>query len=676
MKKELTDLLSAILKDLGVGDIDPEISISENPIHGEYTTNVALRLTKVLKKPPMDIALQVKDALDGHISSVSHDQPDQNLNRSGQKISADNKVFSVLQDIESVEVAPPGFINFKISEAKLSSRISEVLIEQDRRDTPQTNSAKQGKNRVMVEFAHPNTHKAFHIGHLRNISTGESIVRLLESRGIKVIRANYQGDVGLHIAKCLYAMRELPEYKNELPKVKNKSIKEKVEFLGKVYAAGSQEYEKDEKIKKIIHDYNFLIYASAAKFSVERGLPPISTDYLTFVKERKDELDEVYTLWIETRQWSLDYYESIYKRVYSRFDRLYFESECLSGVDYAKDAVKKGVLKESDGAIIFDGKPYGLDTRVFVNSLGLPTYEGKELALSTIQFSQYKGIEKLIHVVGPEQVSFFRVSFKAEELLGIQKGQQYHLVYGWVRLKHGKMSSRLGNVVTGEALLDEVKKEIYTILHKSDVKHKESKQSTTDLSHSIAKEQYRSAPDHTSLTTEEMEDVAEKATIAAVKYTFLKVGTLQDIAFDIKESVNLNGDSGPYLLYTYARCKSVISKSKGIAYKSQPATYTFNPEERALARLLLFFPDIVADAADNYSPNTICTYLFELAQAFNLFYAKHSILGTDNSPARNASQRDAGGQPTTYNRLRLTDATARILKNGLSLLGIETVERM
>lgn len=664
MKQQIQKFLAGIVKTLGINPAGVIVETPENAIHGDYTTNIAMISAGHMKASPISIAKTIVDAIRQH-----------------QKKSP-------VSWLDRVEVAPPGFINLFISEDTFSTKFVEVLNEKDRYgatnytdvthatglqaqrksaeakrfanadiSTEKTSEKiqqnkhkkalvqgdaagkgiKTGKSALfgnrktyMVEFAHPNTHKAFHIGHLRNITTGESIVRLLESQGHKVMRANYQGDVGMHIAKALYALLNVSPFKDEVTKVKG--IKNRVEFLGKAYAAGSKLFEDPSAEGKIaqekIKDFNYFVYAAAERFAQERGLPKASTDYLAFIKGDKSILPKVFDLWKETRQWSLDYFDLMYKRVYSHFDRFYFESQCLAGVDRAKDAVKQGILKESDGAIIFEGKPYDLDTRVFVNSLGLPTYEGKELALAGMENTEFGKLDKLIHCVGPEQASFFKVTFKAEELLGIVKpGVQYHLAYGWVKLKHGKMSSRLGNVVLGEWLIDEVKKAINTILDQSISKDKEV--------------------DH--------DAISETIAIGAIKYSFLKVSTPSEIAFDLEESINTNGDSGPYLQYAYARCKSVLRKAGDSKLKGNENG--MNPEERAIARLIMQFPDVVADAATRFAPNVICTYLFQLAQAFNLFYAKHSILGNQF-------------------RLQLTEATAQVLKNGLYLLGINVLERM
>jgi len=651
MKQYIQELLERVLEGMGVEDVvSPVVSVPENPQHGDYSTNVAMLLSKSLKKSPVKIAEELKNAIIKY----------QTASNAGI--------------VDRVEVAGPGFLNIYLSEASLINQVSEVLKIKDaygsvpkagkvqsekfkvqsfeakktgqkqgenagkkaprstisspvqkplknlRKTAAVDYSARQNgtdqkvlsqefipegsKKKVVVEFAHPNTHKAFHIGHLRNITTGESIVRLLESQGHEVIRANYQGDVGMHIAKALYALLTLTPYKDQVGSVQG--IHERVEFLGKAYAAGSTAFEESDGVKKIIGDINKKIY---------------------------DRDPSIYPLYRETRQWSLDYFDSIYTRVSTHFDRLYFESEVYeAGKKNVLAGLAQGIFEKSDGAVIFPGEKYGLHTRVFITQEGNTTYEGKDMGLAPLQQSEYHP-DFIIHVLGPEQFTYTRVIFQALDLLFPQDaGKQYHLVYGWVRLKHGKMSSRLGNVVLGEWLLDEAKKSIYKILDKS-------------VSSVYSKEQ--------------KEDIAEKAAVAAVKYSFLRVGISSDIAFDIEASVSFEGDSGPYLQYTYARAKSVLRKASSPVSPQSPLSPRgpLALEERILMRSISQFPDVVADAARNFSPNTIATYLFHLAQEFNLFYAKHPIIGNDM-------------------RLALTAATAQVIKNGLYLLGIEVMEQM
>lgn len=609
MKHIIQDIITSVLATLGYDGVTPEVSRPENADHGEYTTNVAMTLAHQKHLRPIDIAKKIQGVLEGVSASIQKEAGGLTTYQIGQTIPGFHikpEWKNVLQAIEKVEIAGPGFLNVHFSEAKLSTLVLELpILEDSAKIRQKSTTSKKGKT-IMVEFAHPNTHKAFHIGHLRNITTGECIVRLLEAVGNKIVRANYQGDVGMHIAKCLYGIQKGLSGQ-PIPK-ETAAIQEKVAFLGASYVAGSKAYEEDVGAKEEIERINKQMYAKDAG---------------------------VYPLYEKTRGWSLEYFDHIYKRVGSTFDRLYFESEVYeSGKKLVEDGVKKGIFIKDQGAVIFPGKKFGLHNRVFITGDGNPTYEAKDMGLGKLQFSEYHP-DLVIHCVGSEQSGYFQVIIEAlAQLLPETIGKEYHLVYGWVNLKEGKMSSRTGQVVLGEWLIDTVKEEISKKVVDNVSKYKDS--GITDVN-----------------------DISETLAIAAVKYSFLKVGTTQQIAFDINESINLHGDSGPYLLYTYARCQSVLRKALLLRQLADSAgqASSLTPEERVLTRLLLYFPEIVAEAADLYAPNILCTYLFALGQAFNLFYQKCPIL---EHPYR----------------LKLTETTARVLKKGLYLLGIQTVERM
>ncbi|MFN4212381.1 MAG: arginine--tRNA ligase [Microgenomates group bacterium] len=566
VKQKILKNLKFALKKSGVKDFPIKLEHPANQNFGDYATSLAIQLAKKLKKSPLVIAQDI-------VKNIPK-----------------NEI------IEKIEVINPGFINFWLSKNFLLSEIKKII--ENKIIFP---SVYFGKNKkVMVEYAQPNTHKLFHIGHLRNITIGESLARILDAAGNKVIRVNYQGDVGLHIAKCLY------QIKNQKLKIKNlKTLKDKIEFLGQAYTQGQKAYEENEKAKEEILKINKMIY---------------------------EQNPEILPLWRQTRQWSLDYFEKIYKRVDTVFDRLYFESEMAKkAMEICQKLLREGILEKSQGAIVFNGKKYGLDTRVFVNQLGFPTYEGKELALAEKEFSDFGAIDKCIHVVTPEQTSFFKVTFKVEELLNPKKykGKQYHLAYEWVRLKTGKMSSREGNIIEANWLIDEVKKRI--------------------------KENFKCK-----------EEIAEVLAVAAVKYSFLKTGIQNSIAFDFNESISLEGNSAPYLLYTYVRAQSVIKKSQISTFKFQ--NYLLNDksaieqEEIHLLKKLYQFPEIIEQSAQNFAPNFIANYLYELAQKFNLFYQKYPIL---KAP-----------EPTRSLRLAITKATGKVIKQGVYLLGIKMVEKM
>jgi arginyl-tRNA synthetase len=416
------------------------------------------------------------------------------------------------------------------------------------------------------------------------IKNGEIELKDLDIKGF-----SHESDRILNVVKALGA----------------KPLRERISLLGEAYVYGSKLFEEKGVDMASIKAINSLIYTK------EWG--SLGT------------YQEVYEI---TRQWSLDYFEEIYKRVGTHFDKYYFESMAYeSGRETVLKGLDKGIFKKSEGAIIFPGSKYNLHDRVFITSEGNPTYEGKEMGLAPLQFMDYNP-DLIVHVVGPEQAGYFQVVFEAlAQLFPETKGKEKHQTYGWVKLKHGKMSSRTGDVILGEWLLDEAKKKILE-------------------SH------------------ESIDEIAEQIAVGAVKYSFLKVGLNQEIAFDLDESISLQGNSGPYLQYTYVRTQSVLAKAKSDKEQSKSLVenVVLKVEERNVLRLLSRFPEVVEEAAVRYSPNILCSYLFELAQAFNLFYQKLSILKSEEA------ERDF--------RLVLTGRTGETLKKGLNILGIPAPQSM
>ena len=464
-------IIKALQKATGNGKV--QLEHPEDEKFGDFSTNIALQEKD--KKNPREIAKEIV-----------------------RRLKKDKELTEI---ISKIEVAGPGFINLSIKNDYFIKEAERVL-----RDKEKYGAGRlyQGK-KVMVEYAHPNTHKEFHIGHLRNICLGESLARILKANGSKVIRTNYQGDIGLHVAKAVWGVeRKLEASNRKLEEVAKLAPPEKARFLGQAYAQGAQAYGKDFSVEREIDQLNQKIYQQDP---------------------------EIVELWKTTRQWSLDYFAWIYRRLGTNYDRLYLESEVAGpGTKNAQQLLKKGILEKSKGAVVFKGDQYGLDTRVFLTKENLPTYEAKELGLAPLEFSQFGEIDRCIHVVGPEQTSFFQVTFRVEELWEPEKykGKQYHLRYGLVDLKEGKMSSREGRIVAGMDVVDQVKEKVLEIMFKSQIK--------------------------------EREKTAEKIAVGAVKYSLLKQGVGKNIQFDIEESVSINGDSGSYLQYTYARAKSVLRK--------------------------------------------------------------------------------------------------------------------
>jgi arginyl-tRNA synthetase len=572
-----------------------------------------------------------------------------------------NFTIKINEVLENFTIAGPGFLNFTLATPLLIRYIDEVL----RYD--QIATAIQNK-KMLVEFGDPNPFKEFHIGHLRNISLGESYARLFEGVGAEVFRLNYQGDVGMHVAKSLYGIlnavipakagihdsgpvptmdsSRLRQDGNDNSADELKTPKEKAEYLGKCYAYGAKAFEENSEAKQEIVELNKKIY----KATMTRGA----------------EEKEIYELWKKYRQWSLEYFETVYARVGTKYVKYYFESEVGPiGLAVVKSHLTDHIFEESEGAIVYKGEGKGLHTRVFVTKENYPTYEGKDLGLALQKAKDFE-FDLSVYSTGNEQNEYFKVMFSAlSQINPTVASKVFHSGYGMVNLKDGKMSSRTGNVVTADWLLGEAKDRVKSIMNNLTIKQ---------FNNDENKDQ--------KLTDLDIEEISEVLAIASVKYSMLKVSSPNDIAFNLDESISLEGDSGPYLMYTFSRCKSIFRKLIGsknhqnsdklydLEKVSQMAKMLSNEESRVL-RQLYKFPEIVLASTRNLAPHMLCTYLFELTQAYNAFYHEHTILGREEDRkigSEQESKRDF--------RLWLTDMTGKIIQRGLHLLGILTVERM
>lgn len=571
IKEKIQEKLRQALRKLGVKE-EPTIEVPANPDFGDYSSSIALKLTNILKKNPLQIAQEI-------VKNLPKDET-----------------------IEKVEVIKPGFVNFWLSKKYLIKKLKDINDNFGKSD-----SLKNKK--IMIEFTDPNPFKEFHIGHLYSNIVGESLSRLHESLGADVKRVCYQGDVGMHVAKSIWGMiKKIKEEKMNIKNLDNLSLSEKAKFMGKAYALGATAFEENESSKKEITKLNKKIYA----------LDP-----------------EIKELYENGRRWTLDYFETIYKRLGTKFDFYYFEREVgEKGLAFVKENLKKDIFQESQGAIIFDGKKYGLHTRVFVNSQGLPTYEAKDLGLAPTKFADFP-YDLSIIVTGSEINDYFKVVLKALELINPNlRKKTVHISHGMIKIPEGKMSSRSGNVITGEWLLDETKKLLKKIVE-------EGKK----------------------VNISKVEDVSEIIAVGAIKYSLLKTNIGSNVIFDFNETLSFEGNSGPYLQYTFTRCQSVINQSKIHVRSIDLSTnIQINREESELLRIFSKYPETVLNTASNLSPHILCGYLFDLAQKFNLFYQKCPILKVD--------------EEIKNFRLLLTQATAQILKNGLNLLGIKTVDQM
>ena len=465
-----------------------------------------------------------------------------------------NKLRSLLSsnEVEKIEVVGK-FINFFLSRGELTPKEQKI---------PQLYAGKK----IMVEYTDPNPFKEFHIGHLVGNVIGEAIARLFEATGAKVSRANYQGDVGVHVAKAIWGKMQKPELS-----------------WGEAYTYGDSQYEAH---KEEIDTLNKTIY------------------------DKSDAA--VQALYDEGRAQSLKHFEEIYKALGTKFVYYFFESETgPKGVEIVRKHPE--VFEESEGAVVFKGEQYGLHTRVFINSKGLPTYEAKELGLAEVK--QEKGqFDMSLTVTAHEISEYFKVVRKAAELVFPNlEGRMLARFHGFLRLTTGKMSSRKGNVITGESLIE-------------------------DLTEAARGRQ----------------DVA----VGAIKYALLKSGVSKDIIFDPEKSLSLEGDSGPYLQYALVRARALLRKAKEAGVEMGRSDL---PKEASmLERLLVHYSDAVERAAKEMEPHYVTTYLTELAAAFNSWYAQEKVIG---------------GEHQDYG-IFLTQAVERTLSQGLTLLGIPTPEEM
>lgn len=554
---------------LSVGEITLEHPA--DVANGDYATNIALALAKIAQTNPRELAGKIASEL------------------SKQKI----------EYVEKIEVAGPGFINFFLSNSFFTNEIELIL---KRKELYGSSNEWRGR-KVLVEYTDPNPFKEFHIGHLMSNSIGESIARLIASQGAKIRRMCYQGDIGMHVAKAMWAISKNAD---KMPS-RYSSLKDRVAFIGNCYVEGSTAFEENAEAKKEIVEINKKVFEG---------------------KDRK--LMKLYKL---GRRWSLKHFEEIYKKLGTKFDYYYLESEVVhDGMALVEENLEKGIFEKSDGAIVFKGEKYDpkLHTRVFINSQGVPTYETKELGLNTKKWKKVRP-DKSIIITANEQADYFRVVMKALELIEPEAAKvTEHISHGMLRFAEGKMSSRKGNVITGESLIRDVEELVHEKLKDRQMDDKQKAQT------------------------------AEIVAVAAIKYSILKQVTSSDIIYDFDKSISFEGDSGPYLLYTAVRAQSVLEKAK--KEKIKPKIAKEGVYTSAITRHLVKFPQVVSRASNERAPHLIATYLVELSSMFNAWYANVVIVKKDD--------------PESPIRVAITQATRIVLENGLKLLGMRVPEKM
>jgi arginyl-tRNA synthetase len=630
MKHVIFEALQQTLVQLGYTDLGAQI-ILERPAdmhRGDFSTSIALVLSKKASKSPLALAIEFVDVL-----------REKNLTNIGK-----------------IEVAGPGFINFYVSRNVIKEEILKILTQVDSygnevrliNKEATTQVGELVRQKIAYEYTDPNPFKAFHIGHLMANTIGESLARIAETQGAEVRRFCYQGDVGRHVALTLWGLRlmtiekdgivsKITHRKEFLPDV-SIPLSERVAFFGKAYALGATEYKRvEDESKKAGQITEAGIANSPEYLKVDGEVQEINKK---IYDRSDDEINEIYDM---GKEWSLEHFEELYAILGTQFDQYFFESasskEGLRIVRENTTPQGKSIFEESNDAIIFPGEKYGLHTRVFVTRQGLPTYDGKEIGLAPMKYAAFP-YDIGVTVTANEQDDFFKVSMQAIGLLYPELAHKIkHISHGMLRLTTGKMSSRTGDVITGEALL------------------------TSMIDFALEKMKDRD------MEKEEKEKYARYIAVAAIKYTVLRQTIGKDIVFDPEKALSFEGDSGPYLQYACVRAKSVLEKAQreGIHEEVDTTDSTILESETYdkltyLESYLVRFTESLERAYTEESPHIIANYLMDLAAAFNSFYASVPIVKIDEFESR-------------Y-KVAVVRAFSIVMKNGLRVLGIQVPAKM
>jgi len=558
MKEQIQKLIQNVLKNLGIGDVNFSIEHPEDFKNGDYSANVAMVCAKQLKTNPKDLAEKIKIELEKNLP----------------------------KEISKVEVAGPGFVNFYLAREFFIEQVKNILIQGE-----DYGKNKKGNNqKVIVEYSSPNIAKPFTVGHLRSTIIGDSIAKILTYSGFEVIRDNHLGDWGTQFGKLIVAIKKwgnLSEIeKSETP----------IKLLVDLYVKFHDEAEKDPTLE------------DEARSSFSK-------------LEKKDV--EMIDIWKRCINLSMKEFERIYKKLnVTPFDTSYGESFFEDKMAVVIDEIKgKKIGRESEGAFIVEfAEEKNLSPLLLLKKDGSSLYGLRDLAADKWRKSEYGNDIKIINEVGAEQTEYFKQIFEAEEMLGyFKKGERTHVAHGLYRFPDGKMSTRKGNVIWLDDIINEAEKRAGAI----------------------------------------NEETKELVAIGALKFNDLKRDSIRDILFNWEEILNIKGDSGTYLQYTAVRAKSILNKSANFNLEDKNNT----PKEITdLERLLYQFEEIVEYSYETLQPHHIATYLTELASTFNNFYGNTQILIEENT--------------VMAYHLDLIQAFCQTMKNGLWLLGIEIPERM
>ena len=517
-----------------------------------------------------------------------------------------------------------GFLNLVISDAPWISLLNNINADEKFGFTPVTDKSPL----VMIEYSSPNTNKPLHLGHVRNNLLGSALARIVEANGNKVVKTNIVNDRGIHICKSMLAW--LKWGNGETPE---SSGKKGDHLIGDYYVAFDKHYR--EQVKE-------LVAQGMDEETAKQEAPLIKEAHEMLVKWEHND-SEVRKLWKQMNEWVYAGFDETYKMMGVSFDKIYYESDTyLEGKEKVIEGLEKGLFyRRDDGSVWADLTGEGLDEKLLLRSDGTSVYMTQDIGTAKLRFQDYP-IDKMIYVVGNEQNYHFQVLSILLDKLGFKWGKDLvHFSYGMVELPNGKMKSREGTVVDADDLMAAMIADAYE----------------------ASKERVK----QTEMPENEAREVARKVGLGALKYFILKVDARKNMLFNPEESIDFNGNTGPFIQYTYARIASILRKAKdqGIDISSQLPTAgcQLSTKETELIQKLSQFPTAVRQAGADYSPSGICNYCYELTKAFNQFYHDFTILGEQNEELRQF-------------RLSLAKAVAKVISLGMGLLGIEMPERM
>lgn len=558
---------------------------------------------------------QTNSKFDGDITFVvfpylkySKKRPEDTAKEIGDYISAkmeEIKSFNVVKGFLNIEFNDEYWLNVLKSRIDLGIQIPEIGTDK----------------KIVVEYSSPNTNKPLHLGHIRNNVLGYSICQIFDAVGYDVVKNNLVNDRGIHICKSMVAYQKWGN--NETPQ--SAGLKGD-HLIGKYYVMFDQHYQKE--VRDLI--------SKGVNKDEAKEKSPLMVETRNMLQKWENGDQEVIALWKKLNNWVYDGFESTYNRLGVSFDKIYYESDTyLLGKEIVQEGIDSGVFfKKEDGSIWIDLTPEGLDEKIVQRSDGTSVYITQDIGTADLKYQEFE-MDKFVYVVGNEQDYHFKVLQLILKRLGKSYADGlYHLSYGMVDLPEGKMKSREGTVVDADELMDEVV--------------------------STAKKQTEELGKTDGMSSKELDELYEVLGLGALKYYLLKVDAKKRMMYDPKESIDFQGNTAPFIQYTYTRIASLLRAADKVNF-SLPTT--FHPIEKELIKQLNAYPEAITSAANNYNPSEVANAIYDLAKTFNKFYHELTILGERDSNTRSF-------------RISLSKTVGETIKHGFGLLGIKVPERM